>query len=72
MPHGGWMGLLQTVLHLREPLSGDDEPDRCAVLAALRAGSTTLAVPPLGDPLRARWAWADDGLRVDAPSGVQA
>jgi hypothetical protein len=51
MPHDRWMDLVQTVLELERPLTGDDEADRAAVLDALRAGRTAIAVPPLGDPL---------------------
>ena len=54
MPHDRWMGLVQTELALDAPLTGDDDADRAAVLAALRAGRTSIVVPPLGDPLDAR------------------
>jgi hypothetical protein len=70
MPHARWMGLVQTVLTLDEPLRGDDEADRAAVLAALRAGRTEVAVPPLGDPLAATIDVVDGCVEVDAPAGT--
>jgi hypothetical protein len=71
MPHDRWMGLVQTVLELDRPLRGDDEADRATVLDALRAGRTTLAVPPLGDPLDARIEVRDGVIAVDAPAGTE-
>jgi hypothetical protein len=53
MPHGRWMELVQTVLLLASPLRGEDAADTAVVLDALRAGATSVAVPPLGDPLAA-------------------
>jgi hypothetical protein len=82
MPHGRWMGLLQTVLHLDAPLAGGSD-DAGAVLRALRAGATTLALPSLGDPLQARAGWStapvpgacgparDALLHVTAPPGTR-
>jgi hypothetical protein len=70
MPHDRWMGLVQTVLELDRPLRGDDEADRATVLDALRAGRTTLAVPPLGDPLGATIRVVDGAIEVDAPAGT--
>jgi hypothetical protein len=72
MPHDRWMGLVQTELALDTPFTGDDEADRASVLAALRAGRTTIVVPPLGDPLGARIAYADGRLSVAAPEGTLA
>jgi hypothetical protein len=84
MPHDRWMSLVQTVLELDRPLTGDDEADRAAVLDALRAGRTSIAVPPLGDPLGERPAdtvervvelgdgWTRTELLRPGPRGVLA
>jgi hypothetical protein len=72
MPHDRWMGLVQTLLELDEPLTGDDEHDRRAVLGALRAGRTSIVVPPLGDPSEARIALDGTRLSVAAPEGTIA
>ena len=42
------------------------------MLAALRAGRTSIVVPPLGDPLDARVEYADGRLSVAAPEGTVA
>jgi hypothetical protein len=82
MPHARWMAQLQTVLELDAPLTGDNGSDTATVLRALRAGATTIAVPPLGDPLAGRATVSSAprpggcgpvaGARVDveAPSGT--
>jgi hypothetical protein len=70
MPHALWLGLVQTVLELDRPLRGDDDADRAAVLDALRAGRTWLAVPPLGDPLDADVRVENGTVVVDAPAGT--
>ena len=72
MPHDRWMGLVQTLLELDGPLTGDDEHDRRAVLDALRAGRTSIVVPPLGDPLDARITVAGGRVAIDAPEGTVA
>lgn len=85
-PHARWLRLVQTVLWLREPLGGDAASDRAAVLEALRAGRTAVALPALGEPTAvAVWWRAPDGqilppgaegpaagtvLHVEAPSGT--
>ncbi len=67
-PHRAWFPLVQTVLYLERPLSGEDGPDSELVLAALRAGATAIAVPPLGDPLSVAIDWdAADRPAVTAP-----
>jgi hypothetical protein len=70
MPHGRWMGLVQTVLDLDRPLLGEDDADRETILDALRAGRTTLAVPPLGDPLEVQIRVTGATIAVDAPTGT--
>jgi hypothetical protein len=70
MPHDRWMGLVQTVLELDRPLRGDDDADRETVLDALRAGRTTLAVPPLGDPLEAQIRVTHGAIEIEAPAGT--
>jgi hypothetical protein len=72
MPHDRWMWLVQTELALDAPFRGDDDADRASVLAALRAGRTSIVVPPLGDPLDARIDLADGRLSVAAPEGTVA
>lgn len=72
MPHDRWMGLVQTLLELDAPLTGDDEADRAAVLAALRAGRTSIVVPPLGDPRDARIGFDGERVTVDAPARTVA
>jgi hypothetical protein len=72
MPHDRWMGLVQTLLELDAPLTGEDERDRRRVLDALRAGRTSIVVPPLGDPLQARVALDGGRLSIDAPAGTVA
>jgi hypothetical protein len=70
MPHDRWMNLVQTVLHLDRPLTGDDEADRAAVLDGLRAGRTEIVVPPLGDPLGPRPADVVERV-VDLGAGLR-
>ena len=82
LPHARWLPLVQTVLDLAAPLTGDDAADRATVLRTLRAGATTVAVPPLGDPLGGRAAFstvprpggrgpaAGCRLEVDAPAAT--
>ncbi len=72
MPHDRWMGLVQTELELTERLTGNDDHDRRVVLDALRAGRTTIVVPPLGDPLDAHIALDGTRLSVAAPEGTVA
>jgi hypothetical protein len=72
MPHDRWMGLVQTLLALGAPLTGDDDHDRGVVLDALRAGRTSIVVPPLGDPLDARIALDGALLSIVAPDGTVA
>jgi hypothetical protein len=48
MPHARWMRLLQTLLFLNRPLTGDAAGDTAVVLEALRAGRTALFLPTRG------------------------
>jgi hypothetical protein len=68
LSHARTFGLLRTLLLCGEPLSGDIDRDRAALLAALRAGAAWLTCPFVA-PARGARFWAEHGDGATVPMG---